>query len=259
MRRRKFITLLGGTTAAWPLTARAQRPERVRRIGVLMGHSERDAEFQDYLAAFRDALRKLGWIEGRNIKIDSRWGALSDPESRQQSANELLALSPDVIVTQNTPPTGSMLQQTHTIPLIFVIVGDPVGSGFVESLRRPGGNATGFIVMEPTVAGKLLELLKEIAPGVNRAAILFNPVTAPYADIYLNPLKAAAASLSVEPVIAPVHDRAELESVVAAQARAPNKGLNHDAGRFPEHPSRGNHIAGGSLPPACRLSLAFLR
>jgi putative ABC transport system substrate-binding protein len=225
MRRRKFITLLGGTAAAWPLTARAQQPERVRRIGVLMAHSERDAEFQDYLAAFRDALRKLGWIEGRNIKIDSRWGALSDPESRRQSANELLALSPDVIVTQNTPPTGSMLQQTHTIPVIFVIVGDPVGSGFVESLPRPGGNATGFIVMEPTVAGKLLELLNEITPGVKRAAILFNPVTAPYADIYLNPLKAAAASLNVEPVIAPVHDRAELESVVAAQARAPNSGL----------------------------------
>jgi putative tryptophan/tyrosine transport system substrate-binding protein len=111
MRRRKFITLLGGTTAAWPLTARAQQPERVRRIGVLMGHSERDAEFQDYLAAFRDALRTLGWIEGRNIKIDSRWGALSDPESRRQSANELLALSPDVIVTQDTPPTGCVKTQ----------------------------------------------------------------------------------------------------------------------------------------------------
>jgi putative ABC transport system substrate-binding protein len=223
MRRREFITLIGGT-AAWPLVAYGQ-PARVRRIGVLMAHSESDPEFQAYLAAFREGLQKLGWTEGQNIRIDSRWGALDDPEARQRSAKELVALQPDLILTQNTPPTASMLQQTSTIPIIFVIVADPVGSGFVESLARPGGNATGFTVMEPTIAGKWLEFLKAIAPRVNRAAFLFNPATAPYVEYYLNPFKSAAASFGVEAILAPVHDRAELESVVAAQARGPNCGL----------------------------------
>ena len=224
MRRRDFITVLGGTAVVLPLAARAQS-DRVRRIGVLMAHAENDPEFQAYIAAFREGLQKLGWTEGRNIRIDSRWGALDDAESRQRSAKELVALQPDLILTQNTPPTASMLQQTRTIPIIFVVVADPVGSGFVESLARPGGNATGFTAMEPTIAGKWLELLKEIAPRVNRAAFLFNPATTPYADIYLNPFKAAAASFALEAIAAPVHDRSELESVVAAQARGLNSGL----------------------------------
>src|SRR5205085_10176741 len=161
--------------------------------------------------------------EGRNIRIDTRWGALDDPESRQRFAKELVALKPDLIVTQNTPPTASMLEQTRTIPVIFVIVADPVGSGFVESLARPGRNATGFTVMEPTIAGKWLELLKEIAPRVNRAAFLFNPATAPFARYYLNPFIAAAASLGVQATAAPVHSKPELESVIAAQL--PDTGL----------------------------------
>ena len=225
MRRRDFVTLLGGSAAAWPLAARAQQPERVRRIGVLMAHAESDPEFRNYLDAFRQGLQARGWIEGRNIQIDTRWGALDDAELRQRSARELLALQPDLIVTQNTPPTASMLQQTRTIPIIFVIVADPVGSGFVESLARPGGNATGFTIMEPTISGKWVELLKEIAPRVNRATMLFNPATTPYADIYLKPFKAAAVSFALEAIAAPVHDTSELESVVAAQARAPNTGL----------------------------------
>jgi putative tryptophan/tyrosine transport system substrate-binding protein len=225
VRRRDFITLLGGAATAWPLAAGAQQGERIRRVGVLMAHPDSDPEFQSYLAAFREALQKLGWTEGRNIRIDSRWGALDDAESRQRSAKELLALQPDLILTQNTPPTASMLQQTHTIPIVFVIVADPVGSGFVDNLARPGGNATGFTIMEPTVVGKWLELLKEIAPGVNRAAFLFNPATSPYADIYLNPFKAAAASFALKAIAAPVHDRPELETVVAAHAREPNGGL----------------------------------
>jgi putative tryptophan/tyrosine transport system substrate-binding protein len=224
MKRRAFITLLGGA-AAWPLASHAQQSERKRRIGVLMAHAENDAEFHDYLSAFREGLQKLGWTEGRNIQIDSRWGALDDAESRQRSAKELLALQPDLILTQNTPPTASMLQQTRTIPIIFVIVADPVGSGFVESLPHPGGNATGFTIMEPTVVSKWLELLKEIAPRVNGAAFLFNPATTPYADIYLNPFKAAATSFALEPIAAPVRDTSELESVVAAHAREPNRGL----------------------------------
>jgi putative tryptophan/tyrosine transport system substrate-binding protein len=225
IRRRAFITLLGGAAAVWPLAARAQQSERKRRIGVLMAHAENDAEFHDYLSAFRDGLQKLGWTEGRNIQIESRWGALDDVQARQRSAKELIALQPDVILTQNTPPTASMLEQTRTIPVVFVIVADPVGSGFVQSLARPGVNATGFTIMEPTIAGKWAELLKEIAPHVNRAAFLFNPATTPYRDVYLTPFKTAAAALALEAIAAPVHDAPELESVVAAHAREPNGGL----------------------------------
>jgi ABC-type uncharacterized transport system substrate-binding protein len=225
MRRREFITLLGGAAAGWPLTAHAQQIDRVRRVGVLMAHTESDPEFQNYLNAFREGLQKRGWIEGRNIRIDTRWGALDDAEVRQRSAKELLALEPDIILTQNTPPTASMLQQTRTVPIVFVVVADPVGSGFVGSLSRPGANVTGFTVMEPTTSGKWVELLKEIAPSVNRAALLFNPATAPFADYYLGPFKAAAASLGMDAMAALVHSKAELESVVAAQASGSATGL----------------------------------
>ena len=225
MKRREFITLLGGAAATWPLAAHAQQPDRMRRIGVLMAHAESDPEFQAYVAAFREGLQNLGWVEGRNFRLDFRWGALDDAELRKRAAIELIALKPDLIVTQNTPPTATMLQQTRTIPVVFVVVADPVGSGFVQNLARPGGNATGFTIMEPTTTGKWLELLKEIAPRSNRAALLFNPATAPYASIYLNPFKAAAASLGLEAIAATVHDRAELDTVIAAQAREPNGGL----------------------------------
>ena len=203
---------------------RAQQPDRAWRIGVLMAHSESDPEFKAYLTAFRDELQKLGWTEGRNIQIASRWGALDDAESRQRSAKELTALQPDLILTQNTPPTASMLQQTRTIPVIFVVVADPVGS-FVESLARPGGNVTGFTVMEPTISGKWLELLKEIAPHVNRAAFLFNPTTAPYVKYYLDPFNAAAGSLGLKAIAAPVNDRSEIETIIAARSRESNSGL----------------------------------
>src|SRR5436309_1314442 len=199
--------------------------ELVINLKTAKAHAENDAEFHDYLAAFREGLQKLGWVEGRNIQIDSRWGALDDAEARQRSAKELIALQPDLILTQNTPPTATMLEQTRAIPVVFVIVADPVGSGFVQSLARPGANATGFTIMEPTIAGKWLELLKEIAPRVNRAAFLFNPATTPYRDIYLKPFQAAAASLALEAIAAPVHDTQELESVVAAHAREPNGSL----------------------------------
>jgi putative tryptophan/tyrosine transport system substrate-binding protein len=222
MRRRQVIALLGGLAAAWPLAARAQTA--VRRIGVLMAYAESDREAQALVAAFRDGLQKAGWTEGHNIRIDLRWAA-SDVEAMQQFAKELVALQPDLILSQTTPTTAALLQQTRTIPIVFATVADPVGSGFVASFPQPGGNVTGFNVSEPTLAGKFVELLKEIAPRVARVAILFNPSTAPYAEIYLNPYKAAAASLGVEAITAPVHDRSELESVVAAQARTPNSGL----------------------------------
>jgi putative tryptophan/tyrosine transport system substrate-binding protein len=223
--RREFITLLGGAAAAWPLAARAQQGERMRRIGVLMAYAESDPEGQASLAAFREELQKLGWVEGRNIRIDSRWATPSDAESRQRFVEELVALQPDLILSHGTPNTATLLHQTRTIPIIFAQVSDPLGSGFVASIPRPGGNVTGFIVMEGSMAGKWLELLKEIAPRVNRVALLFNPATATFADIYLKPFKAAAASFAVEAIAAPVHDTSELEAVVAGQARALNGGL----------------------------------
>ena len=190
-----------------------------------MGYAESDREAQAFVAAFREGLQKLGWTEGRNIRIDTRWATPGDAESRQRFAKELVALQPDLILSHGTPTTATLLQQTRTIPIIFVNVSDPVGSGFVASFPRPGGNVTGFINMEPTMAGKWLELLKEIAPRVDRVAFLFNPATAPYAEYFLNPFKAAAASFGVEAIAAPVRDTSELESVIAAQAREPNGGL----------------------------------
>ena len=223
MKRREFLGVLGGA-ASWPLAARAQQSDRVRRIGVLMGYAESDAEGQAYVAIFREGLQKLGWAEGRNFRIDIRW-ATSDPEAVQRLAKELVALQPDVILSPTTPTTAALLQQTRTIPIIFAIVSDPVGSGFVASFAKPGGNVTGFIILEPTLAGKWLELLKEIAPRIARVALLFNPATAPYAEYYLNPFKAAAASFAVEAIVAPVHDMSELESAVGVQAREPNGAL----------------------------------
>jgi putative tryptophan/tyrosine transport system substrate-binding protein len=224
MRRRKFIKLIVGTAAAWPLGAGAQQPDRMRRIGVLMGFAESDREGQTFVAAFREELQKLGWAEGRNIRIDYRWTAL-DKELIKRFAKELVALQPDLILTQSTPATAELLQQTRTIPIVFALVADPIGSGFVVSFPRPGGNITGFVTMEPTVASKWLELLKETAPRVARVAMLFNPATAPYAEYWLNPFKAAAASFAVQAIVAPVHGTSELEFVVAAHAHEPNGGL----------------------------------
>jgi putative ABC transport system substrate-binding protein len=225
MRRRELIALLGGAAAAWPLVARAQQPERMWRIGVVMGFAESDPQGQVRVAAFGEGLQKLGWAEGRNIRIDYRWATPDDAESMQRFAKELVALQPDLILSNNTPTTAALLQQTRAIPIVFAAVSDPVGSGFVASFPRPGGNVTGFTNVEPAMAGKWLELLKEIAPRVARVAFLFNPATAPYAEYYLSPFKAAAASFALEAIAAPVRDTSELESAIAAMARAPNGGL----------------------------------
>ena len=225
LKRREFIALLGGAAAAWPTAARAQQPERMRRIGVLMGYPENDLEGTAFFAAFREGLEKLGWVEDRNTRFDARWATADDAEARQRFAKELVALQPDLILSNNTPTTAALLQQTRAIPIVFATVSDPVGSGFVASLAQPGGNVTGFQTAVGSLAGKWLELLKEIAPSVNWVAFLFNPATASYAEAYLNPFKAAAASLAVEAIAAPVRDMSELESAVAAQARAPSGGL----------------------------------
>ena len=189
-----------------------------------MAYAESDAEGQAWVATFREGLQKLGWAESRNIRIDTRW-ATPDVEAIQRFAKELVALQPDLILSQSTPTTAALLQQTRTIPIIFANITDPVGSGFVASFPRPGGNVTGFILMEPTMAGKWLELLKEVAPRVDRVAFLFNPATAAYLEYYMNPFKAAAPSFGVEAIAAPVHDRSELESVFATQAPEPNGSL----------------------------------
>jgi putative ABC transport system substrate-binding protein len=224
MKRREFIPLLAGA-AAWPLAARAQQGERMKRLGILMAYPEGDQEGQAFLAAFREEFEKLGWMEGRNIWIDTRWAPAADAELRLKFAKELVALHPELVLSHGTPSTATLLQQTRTLPILFVNVTDPIGSGFLTSFAKPGGNVTGFINMEPTIAGKWLQLLKEIAPRVTRCAILFNPTTAPYAEYFLAPFKAAAASFAVEAIISRVRDAADLETAIVVLAREPNGGL----------------------------------
>src|SRR6201988_1669820 len=195
MKRREFIGLVGGAAAELPLAARAPQPGGIRRIGVLMAFAESDREGQAWVAAFREGLQKLGWTEGRNVQIETRW-ATAAVEEIQRFAKELVASQPELVLSSSTSTTAALLQQPRTSPIIFENVADPIGSGFVASFPRPGGNATGFTDIQPPIAGKWLELLKEIAPRVTRVAFLFNPITAPHFEYYLNPFKAAAASLA---------------------------------------------------------------
>jgi putative ABC transport system substrate-binding protein len=224
MRRREFITFLGGAAAAWPPTARAQQSERVPNIGVLMPYAENDPESSQRVTALHQGLQQLGWMDGRNVRIRHRWFA-SDAESRRKFASELVELRPDVILTETTPVTAAVLRETHTIPVVFMQVADPVGSGFVASFPRPGGNATGFNAYPLTIASKWLELLMEIVPRTVRVMFLFNPPTAPYAQSMFEPFKAAASAIGVEIIATPVHDPAELEPVIATFASEPDGGL----------------------------------
>jgi putative ABC transport system substrate-binding protein len=222
-KRREFITLLGGA-AAWPVSARAQQFGAVRRIGVLVGYSESDPLVEPRVTAFQQGLQDLGWREGDNIRIDIRFAA-ADPDRMRTYAAELVGMAPDVILAMTTPVTTALRRLTRAIPIIFVVVSDPVGSGFVESLARPGGNVTGFINLESSLVEKWIELLKEIAPQVSRAAMMFNPETAPFAGYYMRPFEAAARLLAVEPVGAPVRDDGDIERVIAALARDAKGGL----------------------------------
>jgi putative ABC transport system substrate-binding protein len=223
LHRREFITLLG-SAAVWPLAARAQQPDRMRLIGVLMGFAESDPDARSWLATFRDALTKLGWTEGNNLRIELRW-ATSDTDRIRTLARELVDLRPDAILSQTTPVTGALAHETQTIPIVFVTVSDPVGSGFMASLARPGGNVTGFALFESSMGGKWVELLKEIAPRTVRVALLFNPATAVPLKIYMPSIQAAASSLAIQASAAPVHAKDEIEGVIAAQARNPGGGL----------------------------------
>ena len=226
MNRRRIITLLGGaaTAAAWPLAARAQQDGRMRRIGFLHGLVESDPEAQARIKAFRLGLEALGWTEGRNIQVDYRF-ARGDAALAQAQADELVSLGPELLVGLSTPVTAALKQATRTIPIIFALVTDPVGQGFIVSLARPGGNVTGFTFIDYAMVGKWLEMLKEIAPNVRRAAVLFNPETSPYYPIFLRELGAVPAMLAVELTAAPVRDEAEIEGVVTALAREPGGGL----------------------------------
>jgi putative ABC transport system substrate-binding protein len=222
MRRREFITLLGGA-AAWPLAARAQQGDRVRRIGVLMPGDENDPEYKSRLAAFTQSLAGLGWTDGRNVRMDFRWGG-DDINRIRALAKELVGLQPDIIVTISIAATAALQRETRTIPIVFVNVSDPVASGIVPGLNQPGGNITGFATVEPTLGGKWLELLSEIAAGLKRAAIMFDPDTAPVSS-YMPSFEMAALSLKIELIMAPVHGDVEIETAIIDLGREPGGGL----------------------------------
>jgi putative ABC transport system substrate-binding protein len=219
MRRRDFIKVIAGSAATWPFTARAQQPSRMRHIGVLMPTGENDAEGRARVAAFLDGLREVGLTDGRDVKLDYRWGD-NDVERLRTLASELVALAPDVLLAGSSPPVVALRRATTTIPIVFVLVSDPVGQGFVESLARPGTNVTGFTNFEFSMIGKWVELLKEIAPATRRIGVIFNPETAPYTQRYQRPFEDAARSFATETVMAPVRSEDEIESAIAALARS---------------------------------------
>jgi len=222
VKRRELITLLGGAVA-WPLAARAQQGERMRRIGVVVSSAEDDLDMQARVAGFRQGLERLGWSEDRNARIDARFAA-GKADQFQVLAKELIALQPDVIFAHSTPVVAALQRESRMIPIVFVSVSDPIGSGFVASLARPGGNLTGLLQYEEGIAGKWLAMLKEIAPRLARAALVANPKTTAY-DYFLRAAQAAAPSLTIEVVSTPVETTADIERAIESAARAPNGGL----------------------------------
>jgi putative tryptophan/tyrosine transport system substrate-binding protein len=218
----KFIAGLG-SAAAWPLAARAQQGDRIRRIGVLMGGVESDPLASPNFSAFTRALAGLGWADGRNVRMDLRWGG-GDNSRIRASAQELVGLKPDIILALGTAAAVALQPETRTIPIVYASVLDPVASGMVERINQPGGNITGFALFEPTLGGKWLELLSEIAPGLKRAAIMFNPDLPP-GSIFMPSFEAAARSLKVVPITAPVHDDVEIETAIIGLGREPRGGL----------------------------------
>jgi putative tryptophan/tyrosine transport system substrate-binding protein len=227
MTRREFITLLGGSAAAWPLAARAQQQgEQIRHIGVLCGLAEDDPEMRARLAAFRQELEKRGWSEGRTVRIDTRFAPGGSIDQAGALAKELLAAQPAVIVAMATPATTALQRATSVIPIVFVHVADPVGSGFVDSLARPGRNLTGLLLFESGIVGKWLAMLKEIAPRLRRAALVFNPKTAPFVDYYRGSAETAASSLGIELMLNPIDNAAtDIERSLELFARVPDSGL----------------------------------
>jgi putative ABC transport system substrate-binding protein len=223
MRRREFIVGLGAG-AAWPLVARAQQGERVRRIGALMYGDENDPVYKPRLSAFTRALADLGWTDGRNVRMEPRWHG-DDANQIRALAQGLVGLRPDILLANTTAATAALQRETPTVPIVFAGLSDPVASGIVARLDRSSGNITGFANYEATLGGKWLELLSEIAPGLKRAAIMFNPDTAPYASTYTPSFETAAGSLNVAALIAHIHNDAEIETAIIALGREPGGGL----------------------------------
>jgi putative ABC transport system substrate-binding protein len=224
MKRRAFISLLGGAAVAWPLAASAQQPDAARRIGVLMITAETDPQAQADRAPFAKQLQRLGWTEGQNVRIDYRWAA-GDLSHLPALAAELVGLRPDLIVAQGTPGLAAAQQVTRTLPIIFTNVTDPVGQGFVESLAHPGGNTTGFAIFEFSMGGKWLEVLKMLAPSTKQVALLFNPPMAPYAPLYFRSVEAAAPRFGIQPVSMEIDDEVGVERRLSDLGREPNSGL----------------------------------
>jgi len=224
MRRREFITLLGGATAAWPFAAHAQQPERMRRVSMLLGLAEKDPEAIGRVKAFRLGMRDLGWIEGRNVEIEYRFAG-TNLESINRHVAELVRLAPDVIVAHSTPVMAVLRPATSTIPIVFVLVNDPVSQGFISSLAHPGRNITGFSFIDFEIVGKWINLLRDVKPNVSRVALMFNPDTAPYYDVYLRSFKALPQQTSVEVQAAQVRSVAEVDLAVAELGREPGSGL----------------------------------
>ena len=222
--RRDVVALVGGTAIAWPLAAHAQQTERVRRVAFLHAYAENDPEVLSRIAAFRQGLEALGWIENRNIRVEHRYTG-GDLGRIQAYVTEVVRSAPDVITASSTPITAALKQATDTFPIVFSAVNDPVGQGFVATLSRPGGNITGFSFIDFPLIGKWLEWLKEIAPGVRRVMLIFNPDTSPFYPVFLREFGAAPASLGIELSAAPVHDEAEIEAAITAFVRAPGGGL----------------------------------
>jgi putative ABC transport system substrate-binding protein len=220
VKRREFIALIGGAAVAWPLVVRAQPDDRVRRLAAMMGgrNADIDPEGRAWFAVFRQSLQELGWVEGRNFRADYRWPA-GEPDRMRVIAKEFVDLQPDVLFAASTPAVLALLQETRTIPIVFTNLSDPVGTGVVASFARPGGNATGFSAYEYSLAGKWLEMLKEVAPAARRVALLFNPETAPYAPHYLSFMATAAPAFGVTATAVPVHTVGEMEAAVEAHAR----------------------------------------
>lgn len=223
MRRREFITLVGGTAAAWPLAGRAQQPDRVRLIGVLMNRAADDVEGQAGVTAFTQALQQTGLIEGRNVRLEIRWGA-NDPERDRRYAAELVALTPDVLLASGTLSVAALQQVTRTLPIVFVTVSDPVGAGLVDSLARPGGNTTGFMLLEYSSSVKWLEVLKEVAPQLMRAAVLRDRAS-PAGSAEFGAIQAVARALAVDVIPIDVHEPGEIERAVTNFGRTANGGL----------------------------------
>src|SRR6516162_6949542 len=226
MRRREFITLVGGAAAGWPRAVRAQQAERMRRIGVLMGYASTDPEGQALLAEFTRHLAELGWTEGRNVRIDVRWGG-SNVDLLHTFAKELIGLQPDVLLASSSPTTAVLAGETRTIPIIFALIADPIGSRFVMSLSHPGGNITGFSVIEASVVSKSFELLRELAPGIKRVAMMFNPDTAPIIvnSMVMPVFETTAKSFNIAPITAPVHSDAEIETLITSLGSEPGGAL----------------------------------